>query len=111
MNYMFVLHINFLVFGFFKDLFTGLEKEQSHVVQAGWQKGAAQAGVNIILNVISTEITASELIDYQSCQPRCPKCLGKLRQNVKNAWKRHVLRGGVHAARLVIMYVVVKVKG
>ena len=49
-----------IVFGFFQDSFTGVEQEQGHTVQAGWQKGAAEAGVNLIFNVVNTPGTASE---------------------------------------------------
>ena len=51
-----------LVFGFFQDTFTGLEQGPGHTVLAGWQKGAAQSGVNLVFNVINTGITASEFI-------------------------------------------------
>ena len=34
------------------------------MVQAGWQKGAAQAGVNLQFNVIDKEITASESVEF-----------------------------------------------
>ena len=53
-----------LVFGFFQDSFTGIEQGQSHVVQAGWQKGAAQAGVNLQFNVVDKGITASESAEF-----------------------------------------------
>ena len=50
---------HYLVFGFFQDSFTGIEQGPGHTVQAGWQKGAAQAGVNLVLNLVNTGITAS----------------------------------------------------
>ena len=34
------------------------------MVQAGWQKGAAQAGVNLQFNVINAGITASESMEF-----------------------------------------------
>ena len=34
------------------------------MVQAGWQKGADQAGVNLQFNVINTGITASESMEF-----------------------------------------------
>ena len=34
------------------------------MVQAGWQKGAEQAGVNLQFNVINKGITASESMEF-----------------------------------------------
>ena len=34
------------------------------MVQAGWQKGAAQVGVNLQFNVIDKGITASEFVEF-----------------------------------------------
>ena len=47
------------MFGWFQDSFAGVERRQTHVVQAGYQKGAEQAGVDILLNVVSELDTAS----------------------------------------------------
>ena len=49
-----------IVFGFFQDSFSGMEQGPGHVVQAGYQKGAAQAGQNLIFSVVDTPGTASE---------------------------------------------------
>ena len=57
-----MLLLNFIVFGFFQDSFTGVEQVQSHTVQAGWQKGAAEAGVNLFFSVRTIPGTASEFI-------------------------------------------------
>ena len=51
-----------IVFGFFKDSFTGIEQGPGHTIKVGWQKGAAQAGVNLVFNVISTGLTASRFM-------------------------------------------------
>ena len=37
-----------------------MEQGPGHVVQAGYQKGAAQAGENLIFSVVDTPGTASE---------------------------------------------------
>ena len=50
----------FIVFGFFEDTYVGIEEGPSHTVMAGWQKGAAQGGANLIFDVLNTGITASE---------------------------------------------------
>ena len=49
-----------IVFGFFNDSFTGVEQGPGHIVQAGYQKGAAQAGLNLVFDVMDTPGTASE---------------------------------------------------
>ena len=49
-----------IVFGFFQYSFTGVEQGPGHMVQAGYQKGAAQAGENLIFNVVDRPGTASE---------------------------------------------------
>lgn len=53
-----------IVFGWFQDSFTGIEQsvgpELDHNVQAGYQKGAAQARENLIFNVVDMPGTASE---------------------------------------------------
>ena len=49
-----------IVFGFFQDSFTGVEQGSGHMVQAGYQKGAAQAGQNLVFDVVDTPGTASE---------------------------------------------------
>ena len=51
-----------IVFGFFQDSFTGVEQGPGHMVQAGYQKGAAQAGQNLVFNVMDRTATASELM-------------------------------------------------
>ena len=53
--------IAYIVFGWFHDSFTGMEQRQAHTVQAGYQKGAEQANVEILLNVVSELVTASKL--------------------------------------------------
>ena len=54
--------INNIVFGFFNDSFVGEERGQGHTVQAGYLKGAAFAGTNLIFNVMNIPGTASEFI-------------------------------------------------
>ena len=49
-----------IVFGFFQDSFTGVEQGPAYVVQAGYQKGAAQAGQNLTFDVVATPGTASK---------------------------------------------------
>ena len=49
-----------IVFGFFQDSFTGVEQGPGHMVQAGYQKGAAQAGQNIVFHIMATPGTASK---------------------------------------------------
>ena len=51
-----------IVFGFFNDSFTGVEQGPGHMVQAGYQKGAAQAGENLVFNIQFTDGTASEFL-------------------------------------------------
>ena len=51
-----------IVFGFFQDSFSGVEQGPGHMVQAGYQKGAAQAGQNLVFSVVDTPGTASEFI-------------------------------------------------
>lgn len=48
------------VFGFFQDTFIGVEQGQAHMVQTGYQKGAAKARVNLVFKVVDTPGTASE---------------------------------------------------
>ena len=48
------------VFGFLDESFVGIEQEHSHAVMAGWQKGAALIENDLIFDVTSTGITASE---------------------------------------------------
>ena len=48
------------MFGFFEDSYVGIEEGPSHIVTAGWQKGAVQGGANLIFDVINAGITASE---------------------------------------------------
>ena len=48
-----------IVFGFFMESFVGVEQESSYTVMAGWQKGSALVGRDLILDVISIGITAS----------------------------------------------------
>ena len=38
-----------------------MEQGPGHVVQAGYQKGAAQAGENLVFNIVDTPGTAREL--------------------------------------------------
>ena len=49
-----------IVFGFFNDSFVGVEQGQGHTVQAGYLKGAAFAGTNLVFTVMDTPGTASE---------------------------------------------------
>lgn len=42
------------VFGWLQDTYIGVEQEGSHVVQAGYQKGAEQAGLNLVFSVSDT---------------------------------------------------------
>ena len=49
-----------IVFGFFNDSFTGVEQGSGHMMKAGYQKGAAQAGLNLVFNVMDRPATASE---------------------------------------------------
>ena len=44
--------------GFFQDSFTGIEQGPSYSIQVGYQKGAAQAGQNLMFNVEHTQGTA-----------------------------------------------------
>ena len=53
-------YIKYIVFGFLQDSFSGIEQGPGHMVEVGYQKGAEQAGVNLILNVMSIPGTASE---------------------------------------------------
>ena len=53
-----------LVFGFCIESFVGIEQELSHTVMAGWQKGAAQIENDLIFDVTSTGITASEFLSW-----------------------------------------------
>ena len=66
MLYFECLHI--IVFGFFQDKFIGIEQGLSHRVPAGWQKGAAQGGVNLVflLNVSSADSDASKLVQFST---------------------------------------------
>ena len=51
----------YAVFGWYQNLFTGVEREHAHTVQAGYQKGASHANVDLLFNVASRLSTASKL--------------------------------------------------
>ena len=58
--FLFVCWTKLIVFGFFQNSFTGAEQGSGHIVQAGYQKGAVQAGKNLIFDVVDTPGTASK---------------------------------------------------
>ena len=61
--------------------FTGVEQGPGHTVQAGYQKGAAQAGENLSFNVVDTPGTASEFTLVQVF-------LSSMTQHVTNCRRR-----------------------
>ena len=51
-----------LVFGWYQESFTGVERESAYVLYAGYQKGGYQAGTEIELRVTSKLDNASKML-------------------------------------------------
>ena len=55
-----------IVFGFFQDVYTGMEQRTGHhSVQVGYQKGAVQVKRNLVFDVHDSPGTASEFVGHQ----------------------------------------------
>ena len=74
-----------VVFGWYQDSFTGVERDQAYMLQAGYQKGAEQADVDILLNVVSELDTASKpllcLQNVSTFISTCKHCKESLSSN------------------------------
>lgn len=55
------------VYGWLQNSFTGMEQTSSHTIQAGYIKGAEQAGVDLTLTISSQPGTASKFTYKMVC--------------------------------------------